>query len=64
MLLITGAVVAAALVFHPVSERTRVPAPAFFLFAAIAVSELVPALPAVPIDAVQQLVTEEIIGRE
>ncbi|WP_432133745.1 MULTISPECIES: cation:proton antiporter domain-containing protein [unclassified Streptomyces] len=55
--LITGGVMAAALVLHPVSERTRVPAPAFFLIAAAVVSDFVPGLREVPIELVQQLVT-------
>ncbi|MCV2458176.1 cation:proton antiporter [Streptomyces sp. ICN988] len=59
--LIAGAVMAAALVFHPVSERIRVPAPAFFLLAAAVVSDLVPGLRAIPVDMVQQLVTVALI---
>jgi cell volume regulation protein A len=59
--LIAGAVMAAALVFHPVSERIRVPAPAFFLLAAAVVSDLVPGLRTIPLDMVQRLVTVALI---
>jgi len=61
IVLLTGAVVAAALVFHPVSERTRVPAPAFFLLAAALASDLVPGLRSIPVEAVQRLVTVALI---
>ncbi|MHC3474861.1 cation:proton antiporter domain-containing protein [Streptomyces sp. 7R007] len=59
--LIIGSVMAAALVFHPVSERTRIPAPAFFLLAAALASDLVPGLREVPTEAVQRLVTVALI---
>ncbi|MFC8521003.1 cation:proton antiporter [Streptomyces sp. NPDC057257] len=55
--LVAGAVMAAALVFHPVSALTRVPAPAFFLIAAAVLSDLVPGLHTIPMELVQRLVT-------
>ncbi|MFF9408079.1 cation:proton antiporter [Streptomyces anandii] len=59
--LVAGAVMAAALAFHPVSQRTRVPAPAFFLLAAAVASDLIPGLRNIPIESVQRVVTVALI---
>ncbi|MFR0357318.1 cation:proton antiporter domain-containing protein [Streptomyces sediminimaris] len=59
--LLAGAVMAAALTFHPVSERTRVPAPAFFLLAAALASDLLPGMGHIPIETVQRVVTVALI---
>lgn len=47
----------AAVLASPASERLRIPAPAFFLLAAAAASDLWPRLGQVPFGAVEQVVT-------
>ncbi|WP_225813561.1 cation:proton antiporter domain-containing protein [Streptomyces spinosus] len=59
--LVVGAVMAAALALHPLSRRTRVPAPAFFLLASAVVSDFVPGLRGIPIETVQRVVTIALI---
>jgi potassium/hydrogen antiporter len=60
-LLVAAAVVSLALLSNRITARLRVPAPAIFLFAAAAASDLVPALQQLSINTVQQIVTVALV---
>lgn len=60
-LLVAAVVVLLALLSNQVSTRLRVPAPAIFLLAAAAASDLVPGLREAPIGVVQQIVTVALV---
>jgi potassium/hydrogen antiporter len=61
VLLIAAVVVSVAVLSNRISARTRVPAPAIFLVAAAAASDLVPSLQRISIGAVQQIVTVALV---
>jgi cell volume regulation protein A len=57
LVLAVGIAITAAVVFNRVSERTRIPAPAFFLVAAAVASDVVPALGQLSVTTVQRVVS-------
>ena len=61
MLLLTAGVVAVALLSNRISALLRLPAPAIFLVAGAAASDLVPALGRLSIVTVQQVVTVALV---
>jgi potassium/hydrogen antiporter len=61
VLLVAAVVVSLALLSNRISARLRVPAPAIFLLAAAAASDLIPALGRVSIGTVEQIVTVALI---
>lgn len=61
VLLVLAVVVSAALLSNRMSARLRIPAPAIFLLAAALASDLVPALGALPIGTVEEIVTVALV---
>jgi cell volume regulation protein A len=60
-LLVAAAVVSLALLSNRISGRIRIPAPAIFMVAAAAASDLIPALQNIAIVTVEQIVTVALI---
>lgn len=61
VLLLASAVLSLALLSNRIRSRLRIPAPALFLLAAAAASDLVPALQQVPLGVVEDVVTVALI---
>jgi cell volume regulation protein A len=61
LVLIVGVAITGAVLFNRFSERTRIPAPAIFLLAAAAASDLIPALGQLSVTTVQRVVSVALV---